>query len=116
MTFLKNLLADLVGLRLPVTAAALVALVVSLAGPFGVNLGGATTEKLTAALVAVGVVAAYVQSKLPGGVEVKTNPATSLASKADLLAGMYVAGMYVAGLKQPTPPTLEDRPGGKARR
>jgi hypothetical protein len=61
--FLKNLVRDLVALRLPVTAAAVVATVASLVEPFGVNLGGDTTAKVTAALVAVGVVAEYVKSR-----------------------------------------------------
>lgn len=75
MTFLRALLDDLVKLKLPVTAAALVATVLALAEPFGITLGGDTTAKVTGALVAVGVVAEYVKRKL-GGVEVETNPAT----------------------------------------
>lgn len=63
MTFIKNLVNDLVKLRLPVTAAALVATVTSLVEPFGVTLGGDTTTKVTAAIVAVGVVAEYVKSR-----------------------------------------------------
>ncbi len=43
--------------------------------PFGVTLGGDTTAKLGAALVAIGVIAAYIQDRL-GGVKVQTNPAT----------------------------------------
>jgi hypothetical protein len=75
MTFLRALLDDLVKLRLPVTAAATLATVLALVEPFGLSIGGDTTAKITGALVAVGVVAAYVQDKL-GGVRVKTNPAT----------------------------------------
>lgn len=75
MTFLRALLADLVRLKLPVTAAAVLATGAALVEPFGLQLGGDTTAKITAALVAVGVLAAYVQDRL-GGVEVKTNPAT----------------------------------------
>lgn len=63
MTFIKNLLTDLVKLRLPVTAASVVATVAALVEPFGVNLGGDTTAKVTAALVAVGVVVEFVKSR-----------------------------------------------------
>lgn len=75
MSFLRALLDDLVRLRLPVTAGAVLATVVAIVEPFGVSLGGEATEKITAALVAVGVIAAYLQHRL-GGVEVRTNPAT----------------------------------------
>lgn len=61
--FLKNLVRDLVALRLPVTAAAVVATVAALIEPFGVNLGGDTTAKVTAALVTIGVVAEYIKSR-----------------------------------------------------
>lgn len=62
MTFLRNFLADLVKLRLPVTAGAVVATVVALAQPFGLNVGPAAPV-LTGALIAVGTIAAYVQSR-----------------------------------------------------
>jgi hypothetical protein len=62
LTFLRNFLADLVKLRLPVTASAVVATVVALASPFGLDVGPAGPI-LTAALVVVGTVAAYVQSR-----------------------------------------------------
>ena len=61
--FLKNLVRDLASLKLPVTAAAVVATLVALVEPFGVTLGGDTTAKVTAALVAVGVIAEYVKSR-----------------------------------------------------
>lgn len=64
--FLKNLLRDLVALRLPVTAAAVVATVAAIVEPFGVNLGGDTTAKVTAALVAVGVIAEYIKTRSQG--------------------------------------------------
>ncbi len=75
MAFIRALLSDLVKLKLPVTAAAVLATFVALAEPFGIALGGDTTAKVTAALIAIGVIAAYIQSKL-GGVKVETNPAT----------------------------------------
>ena len=61
--FLKNLVRDLASLKLPVTAAAVVATLVALVEPFGVTLGGDTTAKVTAALVALGVIAEYVKSR-----------------------------------------------------
>lgn len=61
--FVKNLLRDLASLKLPVTAAAVVATVVAVLEPFGISLGGDTTAKVTAALVAVGVIAEYVKSR-----------------------------------------------------
>ena len=61
--FLRNLLRDLASLKLPVTAAAVVATVLAVLEPFGVNLGGDTTGKVTAALVAVGVIAEFVKSR-----------------------------------------------------
>jgi hypothetical protein len=63
MTFLKNLLHDLTTLRLPVTAAAVVATAVAVLEPFGVTLGGDTTAKVTAALVAVGVIAEFIKTR-----------------------------------------------------
>ena len=62
MTFLRNLLADLVKLRLPVTASALVATGVAVVAPWGVDLGP-WTGRVTAALVAVGVIAEYIKSR-----------------------------------------------------
>lgn len=58
--FWRNLLRDLVTLRKPVTAGAVVALAVQVVSPFGLDVGpwGA---RLTAVLVGVGVVAAYVE-------------------------------------------------------
>ncbi|MDO8209301.1 hypothetical protein [Conexibacter sp. CPCC 206217] len=75
MSFLRAFLDDLATLKLPVTAAALLSTVVALIEPFGITLGGDTTAKLTAALVAIGIVSQYLQDRL-GGVVVKTNPAT----------------------------------------
>lgn len=79
MTFIRSLLDDLVKLKLPVTAGAVLATVLALAQPFGLSLGGDATAKVTGALVAIGVVSQYVQKRL-GGVEVKTNPASRAAS------------------------------------
>jgi hypothetical protein len=58
--FLKNLLADLVKLKRPVTAASVVALVVELISPFGLNVGTAGPA-ITGALVAVGTIVAYLE-------------------------------------------------------
>lgn len=63
MTFLKNVIKDIVTLKLPVTAAATVATLVALLEPFGLTLGGDTTAKITGALVAVGVIAEYIKSR-----------------------------------------------------
>ena len=62
--FLKTLRIDLVKLRLPVTAAAVVATVLALVEPFGVSLGGDATAKITAGLVAIGVIAEFVASRV----------------------------------------------------
>jgi hypothetical protein len=75
MSFARAFLDDLVRLKLPVTAAAVLATALALVQPFGITLGGDATAKLTAALVAVGIVSQYLQDRL-GGVVVKTNPAT----------------------------------------
>jgi uncharacterized membrane protein len=75
MSFARAFLDDLVRLKLPVTAGALVTSLLALAQPFGLTLGGDATAKVTGALVVVGVVSQYVQEKL-GGVVVRTNPAT----------------------------------------
>jgi len=58
--FLKNLLADLVSLRRPVTAASVVATGVALLSPFGLDVGP-SGPVIAGALVAVGVVAAYIE-------------------------------------------------------
>lgn len=76
MSFARAFLDDLVRLKLPVTAGAVLATALALLQPFGIDLGGDATAKLTAALVAVGVISQYVQDRLLGGVVVKTNPAT----------------------------------------
>lgn len=75
MSFARAFLDDLVRLKLPVTAGAVLATALALVQPFGIALGGDATAKLTGALVAVGVVSQYLQDRL-GGVVVKTNPAT----------------------------------------
>lgn len=58
--FLREFLADIVKLRRPVTAAAVVATLVALASPFGINVGPQGPE-LTGVLVAVGTLAAYLE-------------------------------------------------------
>lgn len=62
MTFLRNLLRDLVKLRLPVTASALVATGVAVIEPWGID-PGPWTGRITAALVGVGIVAEYVRTR-----------------------------------------------------
>ena len=62
MTFLRNFLNDLTRLRLPVTAASVVATVVALVSPFGLDVGPAGPI-LTGALVAVGIIAEYIKSR-----------------------------------------------------
>lgn len=56
-----ELIKDVVKLRLPVTATAVVATVVALADPFGLDLGPAAPI-LTGACVAVGTLAYYIDS------------------------------------------------------
>ncbi|MDO8187205.1 hypothetical protein Q5424_09415 [Conexibacter sp. JD483] len=84
MQFVRAFLDDLVRLKLPVTAGAVVTTVLALAQPFGLTLGGDATAKVTGALVAVGVISQYVQDRLLGGVVVKTNPATQSAPPAEV--------------------------------
>lgn len=60
--FFKNFIKDLVALRKPVTAASVVALVVELVSPFGLDVGP-WGPRVTGALVVVGTVAAYVESR-----------------------------------------------------
>lgn len=57
MKFARKFLADLAKLKLPVTAAAAAALVVSVVDPFGLHVSGTV---VSGALVAVGAVAAYI--------------------------------------------------------
>ncbi|MDW5597669.1 hypothetical protein VSS74_25180 [Conexibacter stalactiti] len=83
MSFARAFLDDLVRLKLPVTAGAVLATVLALLQPFGIDLGGDATAKLTAALVAVGVLSQYLQDRL-GGVVVKTNPATLSGPPAEV--------------------------------
>lgn len=83
MSFARAFLDDLVRLKLPVTAGAVLATALALAEPLGLSLGGDATAKLTAALAAVGVVSQYLQDRL-GGVVVKTNPATLNGSPAEV--------------------------------
>lgn len=82
MSFARAFLDDLARLKLPVTAGAVLATALALVQPFGIDLGGDATAKLTAALVAVGVVSQYLQDRL-GGVVVKTNPATRTSSPTE---------------------------------
>lgn len=63
MTFLRNFIKDVATLKLPVTAAAVVATVLALVDPLGLNLGQDAVAKVTAALVLVGVIAQYVDSR-----------------------------------------------------
>lgn len=63
MKFLKNLLRDLATLQKPVTATALVATVVELVSPFGLDVGP-SGPAITGAVTAVGLVAAYVESRI----------------------------------------------------
>ena len=74
-TFVKNLSKDIVKLRAPVTAAALVATIAGIAEPFGLDISEQTTA-ITGGLVGIGVVWAYITDRA-GGIEVKTNPATA---------------------------------------
>lgn len=61
MDFLKTLLADLAKLRIPVTASAVVALFLALVEPFGLKVDPTV---LTGAVVVVGAIASYAQSRL----------------------------------------------------
>ena len=63
MKFARKFLADLVSLRQPVTAAAVVATGIAIVKPFGLDVGP-DAPVLTGTLVAVGVLAAYVRSLL----------------------------------------------------
>ena len=61
MSFLKKFLTDLATLKLPVTAAAVVATGLALVEPFGLVLDDGATAKVTAALVAVGLIAEWLK-------------------------------------------------------
>jgi len=63
MTFIRNFIKDVATLKLPVTAAAVLATVLALLDPLGVNLGSDAVPKVTAAIVLVGVVAQYIDSR-----------------------------------------------------
>ena len=56
MTFIRNFIRDVATLKLPVTAAAVLATVLALLDPLAV-------PKVTAAIVLVGVVAQYIDSR-----------------------------------------------------
>lgn len=64
MLFLRNLISDLATLRRPVTAAAVVAFGLALAAPFGLDPEDVPAEQLTGALAAIGVVFAYIESRV----------------------------------------------------
>lgn len=57
----REFLKDLAKLKLPVTAASVVATIVALVDPFGIDLGSAAPI-LTGACVAVGTVAYYIDN------------------------------------------------------
>lgn len=63
MTFIRNFIKDVATLKLPVTAAAVLATVLALLDPLGVNLGQDAVPKVTAAIVLVGVIAQYIDSR-----------------------------------------------------
>jgi len=63
MTFIRNFIKDVATLKLPVTAAAVLATVLALLDPLGVNLGQDAVAKVTAAIVLVGVIAQYIDSR-----------------------------------------------------
>ena len=63
MTFIRNFIRDVATLKLPVTAAAVLATVLALLDPLGVNLGADAVPKVTAAIVLVGGVAQYIDSR-----------------------------------------------------
>lgn len=68
LRILRGVLTDVAKLKLPVTAAAVLATALALLQPFGIELGGDTTGEVTGALVAVGVVATFLQRYLgPAG-------------------------------------------------
>lgn len=63
MTFIRNFIKDVATLKLPVTAAAVLATILALLDPLGLNLGEDAVAKVTAAIVAVGVIAQYIDSR-----------------------------------------------------
>lgn len=65
MKTLKKFIADIVRLRLPVTAAATVATLTAYLTPFGIDIGGKTTGRVTAALVLVGFIAERIKTWWP---------------------------------------------------
>lgn len=75
LAFTRDLAADIVKLRLPVTAGSIVATFVGIVQPFGLDLGSKATA-LAGILAGIGTAAAALQTAL-GGVKVNTNPATA---------------------------------------
>jgi hypothetical protein len=63
LTFIRNFIRDVATLKLPVTAAAVLATALALVDPLGLNLGKDAVAKVTAALVLVGVIAQYIDSR-----------------------------------------------------
>lgn len=61
MRSLIRALGEIARLRLPVTAAAVVATVTAIVAPFGLQLGDAQTARITAALAAIGLLAEWVR-------------------------------------------------------
>lgn len=61
MKFARKFLTDLANLKLPVTAAAVTALFLSVVEPFGLHVSGTA---ISGALVGVGAVAAYISHLL----------------------------------------------------
>lgn len=96
---LLTILRDIARLRLPVTAGAVLATVLAITAPFGLDLGGETTAQVTGALVAVGVVARYI--------ELRFYPPLDLAEHEQAIAEALISSKAVTGERYDSAPAAE---------
>lgn len=85
MIALLRTLRELAQLRLPVTAAAVLATVLALVAPFGVEIGDETTAQVTGALVGLGVAVEWLRQLLEDRHEVYAVPREPQLSSDELL-------------------------------
>lgn len=96
MRSLIRALGEIARLRLPVTAAAVVATVAAIVAPFGLQLGDAQSARITAALAALGLVAEWIRQAV-------TAPSSSAAVTVPRYGSPAIAGpvTHEAGIVEP---------------